>query len=93
MEGTVAEGQTRRVSRKVWDRGLAWSSLPGVLSSAGEAPSQQLSACWGGGLAATFFGEQMVFGEGTKPVLGSYFLLAVWCDLIYAAAFLLGIAN
>lgn len=35
----------------------------------------------------------MVFGEGTKPVLGSYFLLAVWCDLIYAAAFLLGIAN
>lgn len=47
----------------------------------------------GRGLAATLFGEQMVFGEGTKPMLGSYFLLAVWCDLIYVAAFLLGIAN
>lgn len=75
----MAEGQTRRVSRKVWDRGLAWSSLPGVLSSAGEAPSQQLSACWGGGLAATLFGEQMVFGEekGTvKPPGGPVYRYA-----------------
>lgn len=41
-------------------------------------------------LLAANLGEQEVFGEGAQPKGGgSYFLLAVWCGLIHASAFLL----